>query len=326
MFARRTWGSKPHMTSAASRSTRHTVLIAGAANLFVASIKLAAGILAGSSAMLAEAAHSIADTLNQVFLLTSVNRAERPPDRRHPFGYGQERYFWSLLAAFGIFIAGGGFSVFEGILALSRSDSGGGVLLAYLALGLSGIAEGSSLVRAGWQTRRQAKERNIGMLEHIRTTADTTVKATFFEDCVAIIGLLLAFAGLVLRQVTGSEVFDAASSMAIGVLLIYVAFRLGADNRELLIGQAADADQVRLIRSEIELTEGIARLLDLRTMRLGPDGLIVAARVAFDDGISADEAEDLSDGIDARLAERLPVQAHVFLDPTQLKPVATERR
>ena len=143
---------------------------------------------------------------------------------------------------------------------------------------------------------------------------------------MAIAGLLLALAGLVLRQVTGSEVWDAASSMAIGVLLIYVAFRLGGDNRELLIGQAADADQLRLIRSEIEATDGISRLLELLTMRLGPDSLIVAARVAFDDGISADQAEDLSDGIDARLAERLPVQAHVFLDPTQLKSRSPERR
>jgi cation diffusion facilitator family transporter len=136
------------MEPGASRSTRRTVLIAGAANLFVAAIKLAAGILVGSSAMLAEAAHSLADTLNQAFLLTSVHRSARPPDRRHPFGYGQERYFWSLLAAFGIFIAGGGFSVFEGILALSRTPSKGGLLVAYAALALSGVAEGISLIRA----------------------------------------------------------------------------------------------------------------------------------------------------------------------------------
>ncbi len=246
MFARRTWGSKPRMTSAASRSTRHTVLIAGAANLFVASIKLAAGILVGSSAMLAEAAHSIADTLNQVFLLTSVNRAERPPDRRHPFGYGQERYFWSLLAAFGIFIAGGGFSVFEGILALSRSDSGGGGLgLAHLALGLS-ASRGSSLVRAGWQTRRQARERGIGMLEHIRTTAGHHGQGHFLRGLrpsspVACIRRACAGTG------TGSEGLRRCPRLdGDRGLLIGVAFRLGADNRELLIGQAADADQVRV--------------------------------------------------------------------------------
>ena len=295
-----------------------TVIIAGTANVFVATIKLAAGILVGSSAMLAEAAHSIADTLNQLFLLASVRRAERPADRDHPFGYGQERYFWSLLAAFGIFIAGAGFSVFEGILALRRPADHSGVLIAYVALALSGAAEGISLIRATRQTRQQAKERGLGLLAHIRTAADTTLKAAFFEDSVAIVGLVLALAGLLLRQLTGSEVYDGASSIAIGVLLAAVAFRLGEDNRELLIGKAADPQQLRLIEREIEATDGVTAVLELLTMRLGPEHLIVAARVAFDDGLTVDEAEDLADLIDKKLAERLPVVTHVFLDPTQL--------
>jgi cation diffusion facilitator family transporter len=128
------------------------VLIAGAANLFVGAIKLAAGIMVGSSAMLAEAAHSAADTLNQAFLLTSLRRGERPADPRHPFGYGQERYFWSLLAAFGIFIAGAGFSVFEGLLAL-RGGSTGNPPTAYVVLAVAGVAEGASLVRVLVQFR-----------------------------------------------------------------------------------------------------------------------------------------------------------------------------
>ena len=311
---------KPERPSS-SGSTRRTVLIAGAANMFVAIVKLIAGILAGSSAMLAEAAHSIADTLNQAFLLTSVHRAERPADRAHPFGYGQERYFWSLLAAFGIFIAGAGFSVFEGILALSRGTERQGVLIAYAALALSGLAEAISLVRAARQTMAQARQRNVGLVEHIRSSPDTTVKAAFFEDTVAIAGLLLAFAGLLLRQITGSEVWDAASSMAIGALLIAVAFRLGAENRDLLIGRAADPEQLRLIRTQIEATPGVAQLVELLTMHLGPEHLIVAARVALDDEISADQTEDLADSIDAELADKLPVLAHVFIDPTQLTPL-----
>jgi Cation efflux family len=129
MFGVCSTGSKQRMKSGARRSTRRTVLIAGAANIFVAVIKLAAGLMTGSSAMLAEAAHSVADTLNQAFLLASVHQAARPADRRHPFGYGQERYFWSLLAAFGIFIAGAGFSFFEGILALGRTGGQRGLLV-----------------------------------------------------------------------------------------------------------------------------------------------------------------------------------------------------
>jgi cation diffusion facilitator family transporter len=300
-----------------NRSTRRTVLIAGAANLFVAVIKLAAGLLAGSSAMLAEAAHSVADTLNQGFLLASVHRAQRPADAEHPFGYGQERYFWSLLAAFGIFIAGGGFSVFEGVIALHRTASTRELLFAYLALAVAAIAEGTSLVRAIWQARHQAQRRQVGLLEHIRSSPDTTVKAALFEDSVAIVGLVLAFAGLLLRQLTGSEAYDAAASIAIGVLLIAAAIRLGADNRELLIGKAADPGQLAAIRSQIEATPGISTLLDLQTMYLGPDHLIVAAKVSFDDDLSADTAEDVADSIDNRLSAQLSVIPHVFLDPTQ---------
>src|SRR5246127_5855139 len=131
-------------------ATRRTVIVAGAANILVGLAKLAAGIISGSSAMLAEAAHSAADTLDQAFLLTSLRRADRPADRAHPFGHGQERYFWSLLAAFGIFIAGAGFSIFEGLLTLSSKHSES-PLWAYVALGVAFIAEGTSFVRAYWQ-------------------------------------------------------------------------------------------------------------------------------------------------------------------------------
>jgi cation diffusion facilitator family transporter len=306
-----------------ARSTRRTVLIAGAANLFVALIKLAAGILAGSSAMLAEAAHSVADTLNQGFLLTSVHKSQRPPDAQHPFGYGQDRYFWSLLAAFGIFIAGAGFSVFEGVMALHRSAGSRELLFAYLALAAAAIAEGTSLVRAAWQTRRQARQRKVGLLQHIRSSADTTVKAALFEDSVAIAGLLLAFAGLLLRQLTGSEIYDASASIAIGALLVAAAIRLGAENRELLIGKAADPGELAVIRSQIEATPGISAVLDLQTMYLGPDHLIVAAKLAFDDDLSADTAEDVADSIDDRLSAQLSVVPHVFLDPTQLSADST---
>jgi cation diffusion facilitator family transporter len=311
-------GNGPEVHASESRSTRRTVLTAGAANLFVAMVKLAAGILVGSSAMLAEAAHSVADTLNQAFLLASVHQAQRPADSKHPFGYGQERYFWSLLAAFGIFIAGAGFSVFEGVMALHRTASSQEILFAYLALAVAAVAEGVSLGRAAWQTRRQARQRRVGLLQHIRSTPDTTVKAALFEDTVAIAGLLLAFAGLLLRQLTGSEIYDAAASIAIGVLLAATAIRLGADNRELLIGKAADPGQLAVIRSQIEAAPGVTAVLDLLTMHLGPDHLIVAAKVAFDDNLSADTAEDVADSIDARLSAQLPVIPHVFLDPTQL--------
>ena len=297
-------------------STRGTVLIAGAANIAVGAIKLAAGILVGSSAMLAEAAHSAADTLNQALLLTSVHRGQRPADQRHPFGYGQERYFWSLLAAFGIFVAGAGFSIFEGVLSLGHRSSEN-PLIAYAALGVSALAEGSSLVRVFVQLRGEARRGHVEIIDHVRASPDTTVKAALFEDSAAIIGLALAALGLALRQLTGSPVWDGAASITIGVLLVVVAVKLGLDSRDFLIGRAAGPRELELIRDEIESAPGVDALLDLRTMHIGPDHLIVAARVAFSDDISADRAEDVADDVDRRLADRLPLIPHVFLDPTQ---------
>lgn len=298
------------------RATRRTVLTAGAANIAVAVLKLVAGMIAGSSAMLAESAHSLADTLNQGLLLTSLRLGSRPSDRRHPFGYGQDRYFWSLLSAFGIFIAGAGFSVFEGILALRRSGTEGSPVLAYAVLAASFVAEGISLSRAFTQTRAQARNRKTGLLQHVSDSPDTTVKAALFEDSAAIVGLLLALGGLVLRQLTGSSVWDGSASIAIGALLVLVALRLGRDSRELLIGRAADDEQLRVIRAEIEGTPGVDALIELLTMYLGPDRLIVGARVDLSDDITAGAAESLADGIDRRLTERLAVTPHVFLDPT----------
>jgi len=297
-------------------STRGTVLIAGAANLLVGAIKLAAGIMVGSSAMLAETAHSAADTLNQGLLLASLRQGERPADSRHPFGYGQERYFWSLLAAFGIFIAGAGFSVFEGVLALRHGNSEN-PLIAYVVLAVSAVAEGTSLVRVIIQFRSEARREDMEVLDRVRSSPDTNVKTALFEDSAAMIGLALAALGLLLRQLTGSPVWDGGASIAIGALLVVVAVRLGLDSRDYLIGRAAAPRELAVIRAEIEEAPGVDALLRLRTMYLGPDHLIVAAQVAFDDEISADQAEDIADRVDRRLSDRLPLVPHVFLDPTQ---------
>ena len=306
-------------------ATGRTVLIAGAANVFVGVIKLVAGLLVGSSAMLAEAAHSAADTLNQGFLWESLRRSARPADERHPFGYGQDRYFWSLLAAFGIFIAGAGFSIFEGLLSLGHKGSEN-PLLAYIVLAVAGLAEGTSLIRVLVQYRGEARRNNTEMLDQMRSSPDTTVRTTLFEDSAAVVGLILAALGLALRQVTGSPVWDGAASIGIGCLLILVAVRLGLDSRDFLLGRAAGPRELRTIGEEIEKTPGVDRLIDLLTMYVGPEHLIVAAKVAFSDDISADRAEDVADDIDRRLADRLPLVPHVFLDPTQTSPAPRPTR
>jgi cation diffusion facilitator family transporter len=303
-------------SSEGPEATRRTVIVAGAANIVVGLAKLAAGIISGSSAMLAEAAHSAADTLNQGFLYTSLRAGARPADRGHPFGYGQERYFWSLLAAFGIFIAGGGFSIFEGILTL-RSTGSESPVAAYVTLAVAFVAEGISFARALHQMRGEARSSRQELMEHVESSPDITVKVALFEDSAAVIGLVLAALGVGLRQATGSPVWDGLASIAIGLLLVVVAIKLGADSRNLLIGRAADPRQQELISEEIRSTPGVASLIELRTMHMGPDSLIVAARVDLDDEIQGSQAESLAEDIDRRLTEKLPLQPHVFIDPTQ---------
>ncbi|WP_021596206.1 cation diffusion facilitator family transporter [Actinomadura welshii] len=302
-----------------SRSeTTKTVLVAGAANLILAITKLIAGLLAGSSAMLAESAHSVADTLNQGFLLASLRRSERPPDRHHPFGYGNERYVWSLLAAFGIFVAGAGFSIFEGILTMTgHGGTGTAVWLAYAVLALAAVLEGTSWVRAYYQARKETRANGRDLVEHVRKSPDVTFKTALLEDTAAMIGLALAATGLVLRQITGSDFWDGLASVLIGLLLVVLAFSIGRESVRLLIGQAADPAAQREIRAEILGAPGVTGVDELLTMHFGPEQLLVAAKVHFSDDISADQAEDVAGEIDRRLRERVPVVRHVFLDPTQ---------
>jgi cation diffusion facilitator family transporter len=297
--------------------TRRTVLVAGAANLFIALSKIAAGLISGSSAMLAEGAHSVADTVNQGFLLVSLRRGARPADKDFPFGHGQERYFWSLLAAVGIFVAGAGFSIYDGVLAIITNRSSGSLLIAYIVLGVSLIAEGTSLTKATLQLHGEATQKRRRLFDHVKRSRDTTVKAAFFEDIAAVVGLVLAAAGLGLEALTGSPVWDGAASIVIGLLLVVVAFRLGNDSKHGLVGQAADPDEQKVIRELIESTPGIDGVVELQTMHLGPESIIVAARVAFSDDLTADRAEDISGEIDERLREKLAVMPHVFIDPTQ---------
>jgi len=300
------------------QETRRTVIVAGAANILVGVVKLVAGVLSGSSAMLAEAAHSAADTLDQLFLLTSLHEADRPADDAHPFGHGQERYFWSLLAAFGIFIAGAGFSFFEGILAL-KSTSMESPLWAYVALGVSVIAEGSSFIKAYTQVRGEARDSHEEVLDHVNTSPDITVKVALFEDSAAVVGLIFAALGVGLTQLTGSNVWNGIGSIAIGALLVVVALKLGLDSKELLIGRAASAPTQAAIREIIEGEPGVDQLLELRTMHVGPDSLIVAARIALNDDQSANQTEDLADDIDKKLDQKLPMRVQVFIDPTQTR-------
>jgi len=294
-----------------------TVLLAGVANLAIAIAKCIAGLLSGSTALLAEAAHSVADTLNQVLLMTAIRRSRKPADGKHPFGYGMERYFWALLAAVGILVLGAGFSIVEGIRAILHPEPVAMLLVAYGVLAVSFVFEGMSWLKAVRQLRREAADDGTSALEHLRENAEPAVKTVAFEDSAALIGLLLAACGVTLSVVTGQEFFDGAASVAIGILLIGVAFALGRDNMTMLIGKALPDDIEDEIRAEIAGTPGIDAVVELLSLRLAPDQVLVVVRVDLDNSETTGAAiEQLADQIDTRVRREFPTVRHLFLDPT----------
>jgi cation diffusion facilitator family transporter len=299
-----------------SEESARTVLVAGAANLLIAAAKLVAGLMSGSSAMLAEAAHSVGDTMNQAFLLTALRRSQRPPDAKHPFGYGKARYFWALLAAVGIFVLGAGFAAFEGIESLVRPGETGSPLWSFVVLGAAFCFEGVSFVRALWQLRAEASSAGTSSLGHLRTEAEPALRAVVFEDGAALAGLVLAAAGLALDEVTGTQVWDGVASLAIAVLLVLVAYGLGRQNAEFLIGKAVSEPMQQGIAERIGQTDGVERVIELLTMRLGPDQVLVAARVDLADGFTPDELEVAADEVERGVREEFPEVRHLFLDPT----------
>ncbi|CAN5470268.1 cation diffusion facilitator family transporter [soil metagenome] len=293
-----------------------TVLLAGGANLAIAVAKIVAGALTGSSAMLAEGAHSVADTVNQVFLLTALSRSKKPADTQHPFGYGMERYFWSLLAAVGIFVLGAGFSIYEGIHSLLHQEPVVDPLVAYVVLGVSFLFEGASWLKALLQLRREASEREVGLLTHVATTPDPTAKTVAFEDTAALIGIVLAVGGITLHLLTGSGAWDGIASILIGLLLVGVAVSLGSTSKRNLIGEALPEAKREGLTRVINDSIGVDVVVELLTMRLGPDDVLVAARVDVDDSVSGGDLERVADDVDTRIREAYPEVRHVFLDPT----------
>nr|WP_225957675.1 cation diffusion facilitator family transporter [Amycolatopsis lexingtonensis] len=293
-----------------------TVLLAGGVNLAIAVMKLIAGIITGSGAMLSEAAHSVADTFTEVLLLTALKRSDRPADRVHPFGYGKERYFWSLLAAVSIFASGSMFALYEGVSTLlGHGEAQSTSILSYLVLAVAFLLEGTSWVQAVRQTVRESKAENRSFWTYLRLIDDPTPKTVLFEDSAALIGLLVAFAGIGLHQLTGSEVWDGVASIVIGVLLAFVAYLLGRTNRGLLIGRQANPEIVRGVRDHLSAAPEIEAVVDLQTMLMGTDQVLVCTRVDFDDSLSAGDLERACVRLASELTGSFNDVTEVFIEP-----------
>jgi cation diffusion facilitator family transporter len=301
----------------AAGASRTTVIIALAANALIAVTKLVGGVASGSTALLAEAAHSLADTTNQGFLLGSISLAAREPTERHPFGHGNQRFLWTFIAAVGMFVAGAVFAVGYGAVELvSGAKEEGGFAAAWITLAIAVVAEGASWLRALRQTRGEADEAGKSIGRYVAESRDPSVKMVLFEDSAALAGIAIAAAGIALHQITGDSFWDPIASILIGLLLIGVAARMATDTGRLLVGASALPEEREAIERVLDEHGDVDEVIELLTMVLGPNALLVAARVDVADGVDGDQLERAMSELDRSIRAAVPDVTEVFLDPT----------
>jgi cation diffusion facilitator family transporter len=299
----------------AEGESRRTILVALAANAVIAVAKLLAGLASGSAAMLAEAAHSTADTVDQLVLLASLRLGRRPADDEHQFGHGKERFFWAFVAAVWIFFAGAIFSIVQGVLALRGGHSLGNPAASFVVLAVALVAEGTSLIRAARQLQQGAARSRASFRRFVDEVRDPVPRVVLLEDAAAVAGVLVAAAGLAASAITGSEVFDALASIAVGLILAAAAVGVGTHAKALLLGEAAWPEMRELLERRIESHPEVVSVPDLRTMHVGPDDVLVAGRVEFRDDLTVPEVEELTERIIEDLRRRDPAVGQVFLQP-----------
>lgn len=292
-----------------------TVIIALAANLGIATAKLIAALLTGSSAMLAEVFHSSADTGNQVLLLVANRRAARPPEPGYPMGHGREAYFWALIASLAMFFTGALLSVREGISQLLHAARVESVPVAYAVLGVSFCLDGMSLIRAYRQLRREAATLDREFLEHLDVTSDPVARAVFAEDAVSVAGNVLAAAGIALHQLTGSAIPDAIAALLIGASLGVVALDLARRNRQFLVGREATPATRSRLEKLIGGQDGVVRVGELLVMYVGPRRLWVVARIDVDRRLDGTGIDGVVNRVESTIHNEVPAVVRVDVVP-----------
>jgi cation diffusion facilitator family transporter len=307
-----------------AEESKTTVLAAMGVNLAIAVGKLIAGLITHSSALLAEAGHSVADTVNQIFLLIGINLSHNSADELHPHGYGKEGFFWSFLAAIFIFVAGAAFSFYEGTRTLIQ-DEHGHRTVTELLVGFGVLAMAFAFESVSWMVAvrsilKGAREKGWTFWHFIRRSPDLSTKTVFWEDSAALIGLTFAAVGLALSEVFHHELWDGLASIGIGFVLTAAALILGAQSRSLLLGAAASRDVRREIRDTVKSFPDVVEIVRLLTMQLGTHSVLVTGEIEVRRHMETDEIEELVSKIDARLAETVPEVSDTFWELRRASP------
>ena len=312
------------MDPAPTIKTKRAVIAALTANILIALMKFAVAIFINSSALLAEGFHSLADTTNQAFLLLGIRLSNRPADRRHPFGYGKERYFWAFVVSISIFIIGAVFSVHEGITKILHPEPLRNQWWGYLVIALSAVFDGYSWSIAFRALKGTFKRR--GVFRTIRESKIPAIFIIFLEDSAALFGLSIALGGIILASLTANPVFDGAASIIIGVILALVALVLFYETKSLLIGEGVSETDLRKIRTGIATVPEVKEVVNILTMHLGPEDILVNLDINFVDDLSTDQVEEAIDKVERAIQEQLPAVKKIFVEPESIKKTTKGRR
>lgn len=293
------------------------VLGALIANGVITVLKFFGAAITGSSGMMAEALHSLADTTNQVFLLLGLRFYAKPPSQKHPFGYGKERFFWSFIAAIFIFGVGATFAIYEGYQKLAHPHPPENISWAYWILGISFVLETGSIALALYQEVREAHHEGLSFAQYLRESKDPTAKTVIFEDSAALVGIVLAFGGIYLSE-HHAPYWDGVASIAIGIVLAIVAFVLARASRGLLLGEAAIPKSVEAIRGAINSHPNVNQCVELLTMHMAPKQILVNAHVNLNNDLSNEQVIATVAEIEAAIRRSEPKVGMIFLETASL--------
>ncbi|HKA92366.1 MAG TPA: cation diffusion facilitator family transporter [Acidimicrobiia bacterium] len=303
--------------------SRKAIAAAFLANLGIALAKFAGFAVTGAASLLAEAIHSVADTGNQALLFLGGRRARRRPTAEHPFGFGQERYFWAFIVALMLFSLGGLFAVVEGVDKLVHPHELESFPIALAVLLVAVVLEAFSFRTA----TRQAREvrGDASWWQYIRRSKSPELPVVLLEDTGALLGLFLAIVGVSAAEITGNSRWDALGSIGIGILLVVIAIVLAKEMKSLLIGESASSRVLDAIRTALVDGEDVRRVIHLRTLHLGPEELLVAAKVDIDTPSVSDLARAI-DAAEARVRAAVPIARVIYLEPDVYRPDAVVKR
>ncbi len=301
----------------AAGKSKKVIYAAFTGNALIAVMKFTAASFTGSSAMLSEGIHSVVDCGNQLLLLFGMKRADLPPDRHHPFGYGMELYFWTFVVAILIFAVGSGVSVYEGIERLLHPKPIERPEWNYGVLALSMVFEGV----AWWIAYKEFNKSRNGMpfMKAIRHSKDPTIFTVLFEDTAAMLGLMVAFLGVLGAQLLDMPMLDGVASISIGIILALVAVLLAIESKGLLIGEGADPEILRRIEDMADSDQRIWRTNEILTMHLGPDDILLNASFDFIEGLTADEVESAISEFEVQIKNDYPSIRRVFIEAQSWK-------